>query len=534
MARSRILCIAVVALLTAAPTVAAETVLLAFTSDGCGPCLAMAPVLRQLADQRYHVREVNISRDPASRSKYNVQSTPTFVVLVDGQEWARLEGRSHYAQLVEMMHKATELATARATVSPVDMQTFGAEQGPGATFAAGPTPGRVVSIQDPLAATSPGPSRGPAAPPSANSGPVTSVAAADPEHAAQLIAATVRLSIEDPDGRSTGTGVIIDARSGEALVLTCGHLFRTSHGKGRIEISRFAATAAGVQVVETTTGVLMHHDLNRDLALVRFSPSTAPGVAPVAPLGTQLEPGAAVTSVGCNHGDNPTAWATRLTAINRYEGFPNIEAGGAPVEGRSGGGLFNDQGNLIGICFAADPKDDEGLYASLSSIHAKLDELQLSMVYQAPSRGQAPNAADRSIDSLAGNTPEPFAVRGQDPSSTSALEAVPKWPVPSAASSPERSAAAAAPQTSRPPAAGLTSQEQAALEEIARRGANAEVICIIRPQTPDGRSDVIKLSNVSPAFVQALTSQVNAPAAAGEPFGVRPIATTAAAGPTVR
>jgi hypothetical protein len=396
-----------------------------------------------LADQRYHVREVNISRDPASRTKYNVEFTPTFVVLVDGEPWARLEGRSHYAQLVEMIHKATELAEKRATspprVSPVDMETFGAEDGPPSTFAAGPTPGRVVSIQDPLAAASPAPSRAPSTPPSASRGPAASIAAAAPEHAAQLIAATVRLSIEDPDGRSTGTGVIIDSRSGEALVLTCGHLFRASSGKGRIEISRFAATAAGVQAVETTAGVLMHYDLNRDLALVRFSPSTAPGVAPVAPLGTQLEPGVAVTSVGCNHGDNPTAWATRLTAINRYEGFPNIEAGGAPVEGRSGGGLFNAQGNLIGICFAADPKDDEGLYASLSSIHAKLDELQLSMVYQAPSRGQTPNAADRASDLLAGNAPEPFAVRGQDPSSSAALDAVPKWPVPSAASSPEPS-----------------------------------------------------------------------------------------------
>jgi thiol-disulfide isomerase/thioredoxin len=531
MARSRILCFAIISLLAGARVVAAETVLLAFTSDGCGPCLEMAPALRQLADQGCHVREVNISRDPASRAKYNVGSTPTFVVLVDGQPWARLEGRTHYAQLVEMMRKSTELAAARQAlpprVSPVDMETFGAEHGPPSTFAAGPTPGRVVSIQDPLAAAPTAPSRPPSGQPPASRGPAATVAAAAPENAAELIAATVRLSIEDPDGRSTGTGVIIDARSGEALVLTCGHLFRTSNGKGRIEISRFAATAADVQVVETTTGVLMHYDLNRDLAIVRFSPSSAPGVAPVAPLGTQLEPGAAVTSVGCNHGDNPTAWATRLTAINRYEGFPNIEAGGAPVEGRSGGGLFNAQGNLIGICFAADPKDDEGLYASLSSIHSKLDELQLSMVYQAPSRGQTPTA----VGSLADNMPEPFAVRGQDPSSNAAPSAVPKWPGPSA---PQTSVPTTAPQTATAPSASLTSQEQAALEEIARRGANSEVICIIRPQAPGGRSDVIKLSNVSPAFVHALTSQANPPAAARSPFDLGPTATAAAAGPAVR
>ena len=84
-----------------------------------------------------------------------------------------------------------------------------------------------------------------------------------------------------------------------------------------------------------------------------------------------LEPGDPVTSVGCNHGENPTPWATQITAINRYQGHPNVEAARAPVEGRSGGGLFNAQGQVIGICYAAEPKGDEGLYASLSSIQVE-------------------------------------------------------------------------------------------------------------------------------------------------------------------
>ena len=57
---------------------------------------------------------------------------------------------------------------------------------------------------------------------------------------ATLIAASVRLRVEDPDGRSCGSGTIIDSRGGEALVLTCGHIFRDSHGKGRIEVDLFA------------------------------------------------------------------------------------------------------------------------------------------------------------------------------------------------------------------------------------------------------------------------------------------------------
>ena len=38
---------------------------------------------------------------------------------------------------------------------------------------------------------------------------------------------------------SLGTGTVIDCRQGEALILTCGHIFRDSAGKGRIEVDLF-------------------------------------------------------------------------------------------------------------------------------------------------------------------------------------------------------------------------------------------------------------------------------------------------------
>ena len=42
--------------------------------------------------------------------------------------------------------------------------------------------------------------------------------------------------------------------------------------------------------------------------------------------------------------------------------------------------------------------------------------------------------------------------------------------------------------------------------EISRRGVDSEVICIIRPREPGGRSDVIKIDHASPALVRALSS----------------------------
>ena len=52
-------------------------------------------------------------------------------------------------------------------------------------------------------------------------------------------AATVRLRVHDGHGYGAGTGTIIDTHGEEALVLTCGHLFRETDGKGKIEVDLF-------------------------------------------------------------------------------------------------------------------------------------------------------------------------------------------------------------------------------------------------------------------------------------------------------
>lgn len=540
MARSSIFCLAVLASIAGAlgaPRADAQAVLLDFTSTSCPPCQQMRPVLEQLAASGRQVRAVDVHREPEAARQYRITATPTFVIMVNGREQARAEGVLSAAQLAEMMDRSVAKAAHSDSVRGQSPTTGGgvnlaanvsSPSGAPATFAQGPTPERVVEIQQPMPpSVAAGRERaGAAAVPSMAPEP-----AVDGELAARLVAATVRLSIQDPGGRSTGTGVIIDARSGEALVLTCGHLFRESAGKGAIEISTFVLTPSGVEKRQTLEGVLMAYDLERDLAVVRIRPTEPPAVAPVAPLGARLEPGDAVTSVGCNHGENPSPWATRITAINRYQGHPNVEAARAPVEGRSGGGLFNAQGQVIGICYAAEPKGDEGLYASLSSIQAKLDELQLSVVYQSPS-GAGPAGA--GAGQLASAVPQaPMAVRGQDRADSLPAGLNDNWPM-AAVTTPEAAtpaptqaqaqaplspfAQAAAPTQQQPApaaAASLAPTEQAALEELGRRAANSEIICIIRPQTPGGRSEVIKLNTASPEFVRALGGGVATAAAPG-------------------
>jgi thiol-disulfide isomerase/thioredoxin len=552
---------------------AAETVLMDFTQAGCGPCEQMEPTLRELA-REVRIQRVDVRRDPQTALQHRVDATPTFLVLVDGREWARVTGYTQHRVMVEMIQHAQELAAqdaaARAArtaqrraatptirvgdAAPSTMMAGGgvpAQAVATSPAAAGPQDGRLVAIQDPFAVRIPQRAAGGAAPgaygagatpPAADApGAEAPAAFAARSDAAHLIAATVRLSVVDANGRSTGTGSIVDARNGRALVITCGHIFRESKGQGPIQISLFAAGPNGAELRETVAGELIDYDLDRDLALVRFDATSPVAVAPIAPAGTRLAPGAAATCVGCNHGENPTAWATSIKTVNRYQGHPNVEAAGAPVEGRSGGGLFNDRGQLIGVCFAADHDGDEGLYSSIDSIHEKLDELHFTAVYQSPSTGGAAAAPTPAAVAAAGGATPSAATLGGDPPGAGGDDAlVLRGQNPAAGAIPESWPGASSPRVAGPAAgvagaavgsgvdaaslAALSREELATLEEIARRSGGAEVICIIRPQSPDGRSEVIKLSGASPAFVRALA----AAAAAGD-TGV-----AAAAGGAVR
>ncbi len=337
----------------AVPISAANAVLIAFSSPHCGPCQAMKPTLQQLEHERVPVRYVDVTEEVEFARRHGVRQTPTFVVWSAGKELTRLVGMQSADALRQALatNPSGPLFQTGASVDPRSMMT----PAPGRTLVASPaTKGAAIEAM---------PSR----------------SLADAVQRAR--SATVRLRVQEGKGFGVGTGTIIDRHGEEALVLTCGHLFRETKLEANIEVDLFV----GGQI-QTVPGQVIDYDAeDRDIALVVIRPGFDVQPVQIANLNTPPQTGQSVFSFGCDHGDDPSRRDTRITGVNKYNQHikaSNVEIAGAPVDGRSGGGLFNERGQLIGVCNAADYKGDVGIYTGPGSIRWQLDRIGLAHLYQ--------------------------------------------------------------------------------------------------------------------------------------------------------
>jgi thiol-disulfide isomerase/thioredoxin len=450
-----------------------QTVLLDFYSDSCGPCREMNPTVQSLIDAGYPVQRVNVTKNAKLATKYGVQRIPCFVMLVNGREVDRAVGLTSERRL-EQMCKSGVFTGAVSRSAPLLARN---------------NPPPAPQPIPPLASLPPSSSLSgtlnepwnPSIPPQPTVAPLKSAAVSD----TALLAVSVRLRIEDPDGRSCGSGTVIDSRGDEALVLTCGHIFRDSQGKGRITVEFFGDRTRDPQQVE---GRLVSFDLPRDIGLVAIRTNGPVAAARLAPPEYRLTPGMPTASVGCNHGDPPTVQRSQVNRLDKFQGPPNIQVAGQPVEGRSGGGLFSSEGYVIGVCNAADPSDHEGLFAAPASIYAELDRAQLAFVYKSPSGSlqDLPPAV----------APIPSVVPTAGPSARDLASLNP-------------STSAVVPASATEPIANLAPHEQAALDEIRRREKEgAEVVIIVRPRNnPGAKSDVFVVEHASQGFVRQLSAE---------------------------
>jgi thiol-disulfide isomerase/thioredoxin len=503
-----------------AAVAAGDVVLLNFSASWCGPCRQMAPLVGEITAAGWVVRHVDVDREGDLVRRFAVTGVPCYVLLVKGQEIGRINGATTRGELENLLAKSRQpLGLAPTTGAPAATSIAGIPLpvtpagGPLSTEppAAPQVASAAILTPRPPAESVP-PDRLPVAPrprqspaPAASDMHAAGGAPLDPARRAtlerQLIAATARLLVEDSHGVSRGTGTVIDCRQGEALILTCGHIFRDSQGKGRVEVDLFGADGP-----RGVAGQVVSWDLKRDLALVSIFTDRQIEPVRVGGAGRSTQAGESVVTVGCDGGDDPTIHHSRVTAVDKYLGPANVQVAGQPVQGRSGGGLFAVDGTLIGVCNAADPADNEGLFAALPAIHEQLDEAGLAFVY----RSVYPSGGAGDVASLSSGPALPSMPAEMPPVSFDRRDRADALPT---AATVQAGAHAGVPAGGQTAGAQTTVEqkklspgEQALVDHVWRHDGDAEVICIVRPRSgPQTTSDVFVLQGTGREFVEQLS-----------------------------
>jgi thioredoxin 1 len=72
-----------------------KPVLIDFSADWCGPCKMLAPILKQVKDslgERITILKIDVDKNQALASKYQVRGVPTMVLYQNGKQLWRQSG----------------------------------------------------------------------------------------------------------------------------------------------------------------------------------------------------------------------------------------------------------------------------------------------------------------------------------------------------------------------------------------------------------------------------------------------------------
>jgi thiol-disulfide isomerase/thioredoxin len=355
-----------------APTTAArgEPVLLNFETEWCGFCKKMRPAIAQLEKAGFPVESVDGDRQKDLTRRYKVTAFPTFIVVDDaGQVLGRTEGYQPVESLATLYRDAQAKVRSRAKGRPVAAAVSDRrdeDEKPAEDEPEDARPRR-KTFKNPM--------------------PWQTVV-------------RIRMKLSNhAEGVGSGTVVYSDAR--QALILTCAHIFKEdgrqtpkpAQYRTPIEVDLFDGQLGGPQKnqvhhTETLRGEAIDYDLTNDVGLIRIRPGRVLPASRVVPPYWEPQATMRMITVGCSEGREATAWDTiiiRPKAGLKHGGtgdvFHMIECETAPKRGRSGGGLYTEDGFLAGVCDFADPQSNRGLYAVPKSIYHLLDRNDLVALY---------------------------------------------------------------------------------------------------------------------------------------------------------
>ena len=370
-----------------ASNTAPDVQLLDFSAGYCGPCQQMVPILQRMEQAGFPIRQIDISDDPELTKRFSVDRIPTLVLLVEGKEVRRFVGLTGEDELRRAMNKAASELSEKRTASA---QTTAPSEVLNTKIDAPADRPDVVAVSEKRSLGDMFRSMV-GKEPKATDNPT--LRGQDPASARDLtsdamktaLAATVRIRVAGMSTEETkkgeylqdvGTGTIVHCATGEAIILTCAHLFLNIAVKDAVvEVDVFEDGKA-----VTYPAKLVGGDNDADLALLRIRTSKTFPVATLSSSIAEARPGQAMVSFGCNGGADPTHLDTKLVDINRYDGPPMFICTTDPVSGRSGGGLFSTNGQRLGVCSCADRKTKEGLYAAHGAILELVSYCELNSI----------------------------------------------------------------------------------------------------------------------------------------------------------
>lgn len=484
--------------------------LLEFSSETCGPCQQVAPVVAKLEREGLPIRSIDVNADQSLAQRYNITSIPAFVLVVDEKEVERNVGYQSEGQIRQMLGRipqqsrdpgsdrlavdlgdeaplprpdVTEPVERRDASIPRSNSEASQEESPRRLW---PFPKKGASRTSPaIRGNSPE-----AAPPA---DPPAQAIASDP------MAASVRIRVITGNSVVKGSGTVIESLAGRSTVLSCSHICRGATADTKVEIDLFR-DGEPVTIVGTIVGT----DPDADVGLISIPTDEAVAFCPVGSALVSPGMGAKVVSIGCGGGSEPTREQLRVTDVNKFSGPDTLICSGIPIQGRSGGGLFNQAGVLVGVCFAADSDEKTkkpcgGVYCGLKPIHALLAKHEMAHLIPSENSGSI-TASPESSAPPATQWPPADSLGEEAP----LVSAEPK-----SEEAPEAKALAVeeSPKESAKPFVVVPAKTPA-VEEFA--ADDAEVVVLIRGRSESSPSDkVILIHKPSRKFLQFLHGEVS-------------------------